>query len=58
MGRPNKEGLVERQREMGSMDEDGANRLVEGGVEDAYKLGEAVDDANKPAYTPLLLLLL
>lgn len=43
---------------MGSMDEDGANRLVEGGVEDAYKLGEAVDDANKPAYTPLLLLLL
>lgn len=33
---------MERQREMGSMDEDGANRLVEGGVEDAYKLGEAV----------------
>lgn len=49
---------MERQRDMGSMEEDGgANRLVEG-VEEAYKLGEAVDDENKPAYIPLLLLLL
>lgn len=39
---------------MGSMEEDGANRLGEA-VEEAYKLGEAVDDTNKPGYTPLLL---
>lgn len=51
---------MERQRDIGSMEEDGGYRLG-GGVEEeaAYKLGEAVDDdANKPAYTLLLLLLL
>lgn len=33
---------------MGSMDEDGANRLCEED-EDVYMLGEAEEDSNKPA---------
>lgn len=49
---------MERQRDMGSMEEDGGNRLGEGVEEAAYKLVDDDDDANKPAYTLLLLLLL
>ena len=49
---------MERQRDMGSMEEDGGNRLGEGVEEAAYKLGDDDDDdANKAAYTLLLLLL-
>jgi len=45
--------LVERPKEIGSMDEDDAKRLFE---EDdvVYILGEAEEDSNKPAKTPLL----